>query len=863
MFQTRGFPNILYIRFVKSHAPFSNTFPSLLSKFKPGYSNAHCFHTNSREFYFSKIDYTFNQNPRNGSSARTSRFNKFSLSLFALAALTFSFKDELESSISSFLHSFENAFQLSSIFDCFEVLSCQDISLSNNASLLQNPPYLTPDSQQGTSQHEISKDSDQENQDSLATTSKNPKSLISSITSALFSSFSSTKFLILKFRNSVSYFLYFYIREPLVTFVRFGKLLGYFTPIIITFPIIFFGSRIPSKNNELSGAIWWYKLICAQMSYAGPTFVKLSQWASTRTDIFPPQFCEELSLLQSKNTPHSYKFSKFTIESNLNGYEIDQIYDWIDPVPLGVGSIAQVHKAKLNKGVVDTIIRQAKLELLPYSKTLIIDNSLPINMSLANSEYSNSEKKMILQNINLVRFLESENNIVAIKILHPRVEKLINRDLRIMSFFANLISLIPTLKWLSLPEEVNTFGEMMRTQLDLRNEVQNILQFSLNSTPLVSFPVPIPQLSTSDFLVERYCDGVSVNLFLKYAPNLFDKQISRIGLDSFMRMMILDNFIHSDLHPGNILVQFKPPDLLPKPLGFFSRLRTKISSFSFNKNPIETHPGNSIPNDKPASNDPSDLTFDNTDVVSDSVEQVSINLKHLGTTGNSVALSNYLKRLFDAGYKPNLVFIDCGLVVNLDDRSRRNFIDLFDAISRFDGKRAGELIADRCPHPEQIINRDDFVEKLASQVDEIKMNSLKLGTVSATSILLRTMDNARRHHVRLDHSFVNLAVAIFVLEGIGRQLDSDLDLLKASVPVLRLLFRQQAQTGLTKLISTSENSPDSADTEPLLGNRTKFDLLKLWAYIELRDYFNRVIPNWGMDESEYFGEFTPYVSYID
>ena len=55
---------------------------------------------------------------------------------------------------------------------------------------------------------------------------------------------------------------------------------------------------------------------------------------------------------------------------------------------------------------------------------------------------------------------------VAVKILHPSVEKLIKRDLQLMSFFAHALTLIPGVQWLSLPEEVELFGQMMYEQLD-------------------------------------------------------------------------------------------------------------------------------------------------------------------------------------------------------------------------------------------------------------------------------------------------------------------------------------------------------------------------------------------------------------
>lgn len=63
---------------------------------------------------------------------------------------------------------------------------------------------------------------------------------------------------------------------------------------------------------------------------------------------------------------------------------------------------------------------------------------------------------------------------VAIKVLHPGVEKMIRRDLKIMMFFAKVLNSLPGMEWLSFPEEVEVFGEMMMSQVDLRIEANNL-----------------------------------------------------------------------------------------------------------------------------------------------------------------------------------------------------------------------------------------------------------------------------------------------------------------------------------------------------------------------------------------------------
>lgn len=126
---------------------------------------------------------------------------------------------------------------------------------------------------------------------------------------------------------------------------------------------------------------------------------------------------------------------------------------------------------------------------------------------------------------------------VAVKILHPRVEKLIKRDLQLMSFFANVLTLIPGVQWLSLPEEVELFGQMMYEQLDLRIEGQNLAEFEKRfagrNLP-VTFPRPLEMWSTKDVLVEEYQNALSLEDFLKNGGGPYNKMLAEVGLDAFL-----------------------------------------------------------------------------------------------------------------------------------------------------------------------------------------------------------------------------------------------------------------------------------------------------------------------------------------
>ena len=126
---------------------------------------------------------------------------------------------------------------------------------------------------------------------------------------------------------------------------------------------------------------------------------------------------------------------------------------------------------------------------------------------------------------------------VAVKILHPRVEKVIRRDLTIMSFFAHALTLFPGMQWLSLPEEVDVFGKMMHEQLDLRIEADNLIEFESKfqgrNLP-VTFPRPLKVWSTRDVLVEEFENAVPLEQFMRNGGGPYNDVLAEVGLDAFL-----------------------------------------------------------------------------------------------------------------------------------------------------------------------------------------------------------------------------------------------------------------------------------------------------------------------------------------
>ncbi|KAI9569460.1 hypothetical protein HD554DRAFT_2020365 [Boletus coccyginus] len=527
-----------------------------------------------------------------------------------------------------------------------------------------------------------------------------------------------------------------FIWEPILTARRFIHLFCLFVPVIITIPMLLVGSPDKQLQGDRWGAVWWYGFLVKRMQAAGPTFIKLAQWAASRADLFPSLLCDRLGKTHSQGTPHSLAYTKEVIERVFQK-PFQDVFEEFDEIPIGTGAIAQVYRAVL------------KQDLLPPSYLGPKRHSKSAAGSLA---------PVILQDPPPSVPTAS----VAIKVLHPRVASMIARDLAIMSFFANIIALFPGMGWLSLPEEVNVFGGMMYQQLDLRNEAENLLTFERNFASRyvpVTFPRPLKVFSTSNVMVEEFEHAISLELFLKNGGGPFDGQVATIGLDAFLNMLLLDNFVHSDLHPGNIMIKFT------RPLTTRDFVRHMFNSL------VSRHDERDMASRVPTE---AEVTVSKLKQLSDSPEEWRDELQHIS----------------NQGYIPEIVFIDAGLVTTLNSTNRKNFLDLFHAVAEFDGYRTGQLMVERCRSPELAIDTEAFALKMQHIVLNVKRKTFSLGQIKISDILEDVLKAVRRHHVKMEGDFINTVISILLLEGIGRRLDPSLDLFKSALPILRQLGRQ-------------------------------------------------------------------------
>lgn len=489
--------------------------------------------------------------------------------------------------------------------------------------------------------------------------------------------------------KNIVYFLDQYVYEPLATTFRFFHLMIIFVPVIITIPVAFIGPRSKERDNERAGVVWWYGFLVKSMERAGPAFIKLGQWAASRTDIFPAQMCSIMSELHSNAKAHSLHHTRKTIEKAFGGRPFEDIFLEFDKKPLGVGAIAQVYKAKLKP---DLATEESDMDV-EAEKTL---------------------RKRFKRNVDsLVKSTPQRvpSQYVAIKVLHPKVERNVRRDLKIMGVFAAIINAVPTLEWLDLPNEVSNFGEMMRLQLDLRIEAANLSVFRKHFANRTTawFPFPYTQYTTRQVLIEEFAQGIPLSAFLNTGGGVFQKDIADEGLDAFLHMLLIDNFTHSDLHPGNIMVRF------------YKSSRTNVHV------PLLTQ-----------KQDPSKPTSPE---EADEVEKVLARLRpHIG---KQPEWDQTLAKIDQEGYRPQLIFIDTGLVTELNSKNRRNFLDLFKSIAEFDGYKAGRLMVERCRNPEAVIDQEVFALKMQHLVLAVKGQTFALGNIKIGDILSQVLSMVR------------------------------------------------------------------------------------------------------------------------
>ena len=466
---------------------------------------------------------------------------------------------------------------------------------------------------------------------------------------------------------------YMTLKQALIILTRSTEITALCTPLSILAPLSYIENHY-SSSSILQNLCWKYAI--SIIEYLGPSYIKLAQWASTRRDLFPPIVCNRLSRLQCNTRVHKWKYTHDSLTNSFGDYTQKGLLLTPQSPIIGSGAVAQVYKGYLK-------------------------NYGP----------------------------------VAIKVLHPNVSSQIEKDVYFLQSIANVVQsyLVPNemKPCMDLPIIVENMAQVLRSQVDLRIEAENLLQFQNNfssqdTNVMIQFPSPVKEWVSSSVLVEDLIvDAQPISSFIDCDDNVSKKKLAQPLFHAFLKMLFIDNFFHCDLHPGNILIS---------------------SSKSKNHN-----------------------TRNQYNLFSDKIANDTIS----STT--------------------NITFLDAGLTHQLTKKDFQNLKDLFLAIVLNDGRTAGELMIsrERSKNKHSIKDIQQFsqgIQEIVSDFHEQKLHngssSLTLSSIQIGSLLTRVLDLCRLYKVEMDPVMVNVVVSVIVLEGLGRSLDGDLDLMDCALPFL-------------------------------------------------------------------------------
>ncbi|GBC93188.1 putative protein kinase UbiB [bacterium HR15] len=230
----------------------------------------------------------------------------------------------------------------------------------------------------------------------------------------------------------------------------------------------------------------------------GPTFVKLGQVLSTRSDLLPEPFIEELRKLQDSITPTPWEEIRAVMEQEL-GRPPEEVFPSLDPNPIGSASLSQVHAATLPDGTE-----------------------------------------------------------VAIKVQRPGIRELVETDLEILHDLAALAQRTPLGELYDAEAVAEDIAFTLLNELDFRREGRNAEQFRKNFAhePQVHIPLIYWDYTTSRMLVMERLHGVKVDDVAALRAAGHDTH--QIALDAsrlIIKEVLEDGFFHADPHPGNYLVE--------------------------------------------------------------------------------------------------------------------------------------------------------------------------------------------------------------------------------------------------------------------------------------------------------------------
>ena len=341
------------------------------------------------------------------------------------------------------------------------------------------------------------------------------------------------------------------------------------------------------------------------ISLCGAALVKWAQWASVRRDVFPGDFCDAMGHFHDDAPKHSYAQTAREVRRHL-GVPIERVFAHFPKHPVASGSVAQVYRAVLRPEVATACaardpefarriatearrcrrseeharaaraLRARGAGASSSAATARGVSSAPRRARFrvfgssdggertgarggAGGETADALARAALSadaptDASAAAAAELSARTVAVKVRHPGVARQIFLDFQILKRAARALRRVPALRGLNLEETLGQFSHTMTSQTDLRVEARHLRRFGRNfrRATQVLAPWPVCGLATEGVLCETFERGEALSSAIRRGCE-DNAQTCALGVDTYLKMLLRDNFLHSDLHPGNIL----------------------------------------------------------------------------------------------------------------------------------------------------------------------------------------------------------------------------------------------------------------------------------------------------------------------
>jgi ubiquinone biosynthesis protein len=250
--------------------------------------------------------------------------------------------------------------------------------------------------------------------------------------------------------------------------------------------------EVPVKNGPAP------EELANDLEAMGPTFIKIGQLLSSRSDLLPEAYLKPLSRLQDNIKPFSFEEVEQIILSEL-GARVSKAFSEFDPKPIAAASLGQVHLAALRDG-----------------------------------------RKVI------------------VKVQRPEIRKQIAEDFEVLTQIAEFLDAHTEFgrryRFLTVLDE---FRMTIQQELNYEREAQNLVTLGENLAEFekIRVPQPVADYTTRSVLTMDYIQGRKITALSPLTRlDLNGAPLASELFNAYLKQIMVDGMFHADPHPGNVFL---------------------------------------------------------------------------------------------------------------------------------------------------------------------------------------------------------------------------------------------------------------------------------------------------------------------